>query len=186
MTDFPRGFHGRDRYGDYEVLAVDGDYRLVRYADGRQERRSLATLRLAHRNREFDHSRPPPAPPVPPKTRPPARPAPRRAREETSFSLEETLPVIADVIRQRAGNPPAWVLHTAIVAGLLDDPRGRRLIARARELQGDDRKPDAIAANMVAWFSQKYTTGELPAAHRFKRKKIDGAWAYRPEEGARD
>ena len=186
MTDFPPGFRGRDRYGEYEVLAIDGDYRLVRYDGGREERRSLATLRLAHRNREYDHSRPPPAAPVPTKSRAVARPAPRPRHQEASFSLEETLPVIADVIRRQAGNPATWVTHPLIVAGLLDDPRGRRLIARARELQGDDRKPEAIAANMVAWFSQQYTTGALPQAQRFKRKKIDGAWAYRPEEGARD
>ena len=33
MTDFPPGFHGRDRYGGYVVLATDGDDRLVRYDD---------------------------------------------------------------------------------------------------------------------------------------------------------
>ncbi len=63
MTDFLPGFRGRDRYGGYVVLAVDGDDRLVRYDDGREARRSVVLLRLAHRNREFDADRAPVAPP---------------------------------------------------------------------------------------------------------------------------
>ena len=44
MTDFLPGFRGRDRYGGYVVLAVDGDDRLVRYDDGREARRSVVLL----------------------------------------------------------------------------------------------------------------------------------------------
>jgi len=186
VTDFPAGFRGRDRYGEYEVVAVDGDYRLVRYQDGREERRSLATLRLAHRNREYDHSRPPPAPPAPPKARPAARPAPQRRREELSFRSDETEPLIAGLIRDLAGDPPAYVPQDTLATALLADTRGRRLIARARELQGDDRPPAAIAAAMLASFGRRFTGGDSPYARRFKRKKVDGAWAYRPEVGARD
>ena len=48
MTDFPPNFQGRDRYGPYTVLAVDGDDRLVRYDDGREARR-VAGNRLEFR-----------------------------------------------------------------------------------------------------------------------------------------
>ncbi len=180
MTDFPPNFHGRDRYGDYVVLAVDGDERIVRYDDGREARRHISLLRLAHNNREqfeqFAPTAPAPAAPHPQKA--PARD--RRASEETTFSQKDTEPLIARLIRQLAGDPPQYVPHDYLVAALLTDAAGRRLIARARELQGDDRRPEAIAANMVAWFSQRITVRTSPHARDFERRKIDGAWAYRP------
>ena len=181
MTDFPPGFHGRDRYGPYVVLAVDGDDRLVRYDDGREARRSLALLRLAHSNREqFDQFAPTaPATPTPSPTKSAAR-APRP--EVTTWSQEETMPLIARLIGDLAGDPPKHVTHDALVAALLLDRAGGRLIARARELQGDDRQPHAIAANMVAWFSQRITVRDSPFARDFERKKIGGAWAYRPRQ----
>ena len=178
MTDFPPNFQGRDRYGNYTVLAVDGDDRLVRYEDGREAHRSVVLLRLAHSNREFDADRAPVAPPPP---KPPRRQAARRpADDEPSFKHEETEPVIADLIRELAGDPPAFVTHEQLTAALLTDAAGRRIIARARELQGDNRSREVIAANMVAWFSQRITVGNSPHAHDFERKKIGGAWAYRP------
>ena len=178
MTDFPPGCHGRDRYGGYVVLATDGDDRLVRYDDGREAHRSVVLLRLAHSNREFDADRAPVAPPPP---APPRRQAARRPDDGiTSFRHDETEPVIADLIRQLTGDPPQYVSHDALLAAFLADPRARRLIARARELQGDDRAPAAIAANMVAWFSQRITTRLSPYTRDFDRRKLAGAWAYRP------
>ncbi len=178
MTDFLPGFRGRDRYGGYVVLAADGDARLVRYDDGREAHRSVVLLRLAHSNREFDADRAPVAPP-PPAT--PRRKAARRpADDETTFSQQDTEPLIAALIRQLTGDPPDYVTHDALVAALLADPAGRRLIARARELQGDDRSREAIAANMVAWFSQRITTRLSPYTRDFDRRKQAGAWAYRP------
>ena len=178
MTDFLPGFHGRDRYGGYVILAADGDDRLVRYDDGREAHRSVVLLRLAHSNREFDADRAPVAPPPP---KPPRRQAARRpADDEPSFKHDETEPIIAGLIRQLAGDPPDYVTHDALVAALLADPAARRLVARARELQGDGRSREAIAANMVAWFSQRITTGQSDFARAFDRRKIAGAWAYRP------
>ena len=182
MTDdFPPSFRGRDRYGDYEVIAADGDYRLVRYDDGREQRRPLATLRLAQRNREFDTGRPPPVAPPP---APPPQPAPPRPRSgkpaagQPSITFDETLPLIADLIRELAGDPPGYVPDETIAAALLADNRGRRHIARARELQGDDRPPTTIAAGMVAWFSRQFTDRALPYGRDFERRKINGRWAY--------
>ena len=178
MNDFPIGFHARDRYGPYVVLAVDGDERIVRYDDGREARRHISLLRLAHNNREqFDQFAP--TAPAPAAPRPQKTPA-RRPAEETTFSQKETEPVIARLIRELAGDPPTYVSHAQLTAALLTDAAGRRIIARARELQGDDRRPEAIAANMVAWFSQRITVRTSPYARDFERRKIDGAWAYRP------
>ena len=177
MTDFLPGFHGRDRYGGYVVLAADGDDRLVRYDDGREAHRSVVLLRLAHSNREFDADRPPVAPPPPP---PPRRKPARPADAEPSFSHKETEPIIAGLIRQLTGDPPDYVTHDALLAAFLADSAARRLIARARELQGDNRAPEAIAANMVAWFSQRITTGQSDYTRAFDRRKIARAWAYRP------
>ena len=178
MTDFLPGFRGRDRYGGYVVLAVDGDDRLVRYDDGREARRSVVLLRLAHRNREFDADRAPIAPPPAPPPRP--KSARQRPADEPSFSQAEIEPIIAGLIRRLAGDPPQFVTHDALVAALLADNAARRHIARARELQGDDRAPAAIAANMVAWFSQRITVRTSPHARAFERRKLAGAWAYRP------
>ena len=188
MTDFPPNFQGRDRYGNYTVLAVDGDDRLVRYEDGREAHRSVVLLRLAHTNREqFDQFAPSAPAAKAPAAKPPAAPSRkkpaaggRRPPAETTFSQEDTEPVIAGLIRELAGDPPAFVTHEQLTAALLTDAAGRRIIARARELQGDNRSREVIAANMVAWFSQRITVGNSPHAHAFERKKIGGAWAYRP------
>ena len=184
MTDFPPNFQGRDRYGNYTVLAVDGDDRLVRYEDGREARRPVVLLRLAHNNREqfdqFAPSAPAPRPPAAPSHKKPAARGASPSADEPSFSQEEVLPIIARLIRKLAGDPPEYVPHDSLVAALLGDAAGRRHIDRARELQGDDRRREVIAANMVAWFSQRITVRTSPYAADFERKKLGGAWAYRP------
>ena len=133
-TSFPPGHRARDAYGDYEVIAVDGEYRLVRYDDGQERRRPLALLRLAAENRLNDSYRlPPQSPPERAKTR-----DSRPAAGESSFLRDETSPLVADLIGRLAGPPPAFVTHDQLVAALLADPGGRRLIARAPEVQGDN------------------------------------------------
>ena len=176
---FPPGHRARDAFGDYEVIAVEGDDRLVRYDDGQERRRPLALLRLAAGNRLDDSYRPPPGPPRPAGERAKA-PNDKPAAGDSSFQRDETSPLVADLIVSLAGQPPAFVTYAQLTDALLADPRGRRLIARARELQGDERSERAIAANMVAGFSQEITTGHSIFKRRFLRKKIRGAWAYRP------
>ena len=185
MTDFPPGFHGRDRYGNYVVLAIDGDDRLVRYDDGREARRHISLLRLAHTNREQFDQFAPTAPTAPTKPKPTPTPPkkPRRATRDDppSFDQDEVMDVTARLIRELAGDTNSeYVTHDYLVAALLLDSAGSRLVARARELQGDDRRREVIAANMIAWFGQRITVGTSPHARDFERKKIDGAWAYRP------
>jgi hypothetical protein len=180
MSDFPIGFHGRDRYGPYVVLAIDGDDRLVRYEDGREARRHISVLRLAHTNREQFDQFAPTSPATPPHPKPAKKP--RRATDDdpSSFEQQEVFDVTARLIRQLTGDPPAFVSHAQLVAAFVADPAGGRLVARARELQGDHRTREAIAANMIAWFSQRITVRTSPHARDFERRKIDGAWAYRP------
>jgi len=179
--DFPPGQRFRDRAGDYEVLRIEGDYRVIRYDDGTEARRHISLLRLAWENRRFDDGRRPPAPP-PPK--------PRKGRalkngkqspdDEPTFKREETSPLVAALIRELAAGRAGFVTHRELAAALLADPRGRRHIDRARELGGDRHTPEAIAANIVAWFSQEITEGVSLFRRDFERKKIDGRWAYRP------
>lgn len=184
MTDFPPNFQGRDRYGNYTVLAVDGDDRLVRYDDGREAHRFVVLLRLAHNNREqfdqFAPSAPTAKTPAAPSRKKPAARGARPSADEPSFSQEEVLPIIARLIREQAGDPPAFVTREQLTAALLGDAAGRRHIDRARELQGDDRHRDVIAGNMIDWFSQRITVRTSPYARAFERKKLGGAWAYRP------
>lgn len=180
MTDFPPNFQGRDRYGNYTVLSVDGDDRIVRYDDGREARRPVALLRLAHNNREQFDQFAPSAPAPRAAAKQPASRAPRPAAAEPSFSRAELLPIIARLIRELTGDPPAFVSHDKLTAALLADAAGRRHIDRARELQGDDRRREVIAANMIAWFSQHIALRDSPYAADFERKKLGGAWAYRP------
>jgi hypothetical protein len=180
MLDFPPNFQGRDRYGPYTVLAVDGDDRLVRYDDGREARRSVVVLRLAHTNREqFDQFAPTAKAPAAPPAKKPRRPA-ISPPEPSTFEQEEVMAVVARLIKELAGDTPDFITHEQLVAALLADAAGRRHVARARELQGDDRRREVIAANMIAWFSQRITVRTSPHARDFERKKIDGAWAYRP------
>lgn len=192
MIDFPPGHRDRDAHGPYEVLAVDGDYRLVRYDDGREARRLVGLLRIAAANRRFYTG--PPAPVsrssriAPPRdsresrnpSRRVAKPGQPTEPDTPTFSLAETSPLVADLIRRLAGDPPQFVSHDQLATALLADPAGERLIKAAREVQGDDRAPAAIAANMVAWFSQQITTGASPYSRDFLRRKSRGRWAYRP------
>ena len=184
MTDFPPNFQGRDRYGNYTVLAVDGDDRLVRYEDGREAHRSVVLLRLAHNNREqfdqFAPSAPTAKTPAAPSRKKPAARGARPPADEPSFSQEEVLPIIARLSREQAGDPPAFVTREQLTAARLGDAAGRRHVDRARELQGDDRHRDVIAGNMIDWFSQRITVRTSPYARAFERKKLGGAWAYRP------
>jgi hypothetical protein len=183
--DFPPGGRFRDRTGDYEVVRVEGEYRIVRYDDGTEARRHVSLLRLAWDNRRFDDGRRPPAP------LPPKRPV-RSARAlkngdkspdyEPTFKREETSPLVAALIRQLTVGRAGYVTHRELAVALLADPRGRRHVDRAREIGGDHNRPEVIAANIVAWFSQEITEGVSPYRREFERKKVNRRWAYRPRK----
>ena len=88
------------------------------------------------------------------------------------FELPDVFPVIEDVIRdlcQRDGEAP----HEAIVNDLMKHKRGSILV-KAAVVRCPDQPYELVASNMVQWFSQQYTVGELkPFAARFKRRKLN-------------
>jgi len=99
---------------------------------------------------------------------------------ESSFRHREVFPVIARLIPQLPGDAMGFVDHDAIVTAVLADPEGTAIVASARATAAwkNDR---AVAANMVAWFSQQITTANSPWAALFEREQQGGAWAYRPK-----
>ncbi len=105
------------------------------------------------------------------------------------FEQEEAFPVVAKAIEGFGARSNDYMPHDAVVDFLLQDPEGYRLISWASnraKFERDSRSQDWTlkdwAANMVAWFSQKYTMRQLPLAwldHFDRRKQQDGNYAYR-------
>lgn len=119
----------------------------------------------------------------------PAAPVRRKKREqprdtppkpEASFTHEQIFPLIANAIRRKYLQLEDYVEHDEIVDELLIDPDARALIDAAREVQGDAPSLNAVASNMIAWFSQRITVHKSPYEMEFRRKKVSRAWAYRP------
>jgi hypothetical protein len=91
----------------------------------------------------------------------------------------DVFPVIARIIETASRTSNDFATHDAITESLLADAEGAALIAAARTELTEDRSPEWIAHNMVAWFSQRITVGESDWGNRFDREKRDGKWAYR-------
>jgi hypothetical protein len=107
-------------------------------------------------------------------------PAPRQRAIEPSWKHADVFPIIARIIEAAHGELKGYVTAQEIAARLLQDNNGRSLIEAAREQQEQQQSPESLASNMVSWFSQRITVGELEWARAFERIKIDGLWAYRP------
>jgi TPR repeat protein len=95
-----------------------------------------------------------------------------------SFALTEALPVIGKIIQSRTTAAEGFVEHESIVKALMGDKEGRELIAKAAQSSKlkDDQK---IAANMVAWFSQRITMNRSDWSEMFERRKTPHGYAYR-------
>jgi hypothetical protein len=103
--------------------------------------------------------------------------------DDTSFSQDDVFPIIRRVIRNIYQDKQDWVTHDEIVQGLLSDPAGQKEIRGAQKSRPGETEKQ-IAANMVAWFSQRITVDKLSAdARSFVREKIHNKWAYRPKAG---
>lgn len=103
---------------------------------------------------------------------------------DTSFSQDDVFPIIRRVIRTLYQNKHDWVTHDEIVQGLLSDPAGQKEVRGAQRTRPGETEKQ-IAANMVAWFSQRITVDKLSElARSFDREKIRGKWAYRPKASA--
>ncbi|REK24123.1 MAG: hypothetical protein DWQ45_04820 [Planctomycetota bacterium] len=94
----------------------------------------------------------------------------------------DVFPIIADIIRDSYAQEPRYITHDEITSQLLADPAAVGIIADAHD-QESDRSPEWLAHNMVAWFSQRITSGDSDWDHAFDRREIDGKWAYKPKEG---
>lgn len=70
--------------------------------------------------------------------------------------------------------------HREIVTRLLEDREAKGLIEQAYHQRSGNQSQEWMANNMVAWFSQRITTGRSDWADAFERAKIDGRWAYKP------
>jgi hypothetical protein len=101
-----------------------------------------------------------------------------------AFKQAEAFPVIARVIVNRASNTNAFVEHETILDSLVDDSEGAALIARALADRSSFADERAVAASMVAWFSQQITVGASEYGEVFERERRDGRYAYRPKAAA--
>lgn len=70
-----------------------------------------------------------------------------------------------------------YLSHALLVSALLDSKEARPLIEAIAQKNGRD--VAWTAANLSAWFSQRYTVGKNSYSSLLERQKIDGAWAYR-------
>jgi len=101
------------------------------------------------------------------------------------FEHDEVFPRIAKAIEDFSTRSRHYIEHDEIVGSLLIDPEGSRLInwasgrAKLENAESKDWTDKQWADNMVAWFSQKYTEGQLQWRSRFERKEKNGKYAYR-------
>ena len=99
-----------------------------------------------------------------------------------AFTHAEVEPIVADLIKQIHSKTKHFVMHEELVGALLKHPAGKQIIEaalRSRSKAGWSR--ENWAANMKAWFSQRYPHSEY--RDRFERQKVGGRWAYKPRAG---
>ena len=96
------------------------------------------------------------------------------------FRLDDSIPCVADAIRQTATKKQDFATHAEIVAHMMNDPESRALLDAS--YVRSPKAPDRIASRMIAWFSKGFTSNG-PRCERFvnefDRKKIGGRWAYK-------
>jgi len=98
-----------------------------------------------------------------------------------SFSQDDVFPIIRRIIISIHDKKQDFVTHNEIVTALLADSSGHNEIISAQKMRPHE-TTEHIAANMVAWFSQRITVGASIYMNSFERKKISGRWAYRPHQ----
>lgn len=98
---------------------------------------------------------------------------------KTTFSHREIFPLIVRLIVRLAKEADGSVGHRMIVSALMGDPEGAEHIKRAKSRTALH-DADAVASNMVAWFSQRISVGRSPWTGFFVRERREGVWAYTP------
>jgi hypothetical protein len=99
-----------------------------------------------------------------------------------TWKQSEVFPIIAQIIRDGCAKESRYITHDEITAGLLADQAAAGIIAHARREQDEKRSLEWLAHNMVAWFSQRITSGQSDWDDAFERQEIDGKWAYKPKQ----
>ncbi len=100
---------------------------------------------------------------------------------EPAFTHAEVFPVIARLVRALSGSKCCWVTHAELVAALMADADGRRLIDGAMAFATEGNKAaEWWAGNMIAWFSQRIKIGVSDYADDFELEMRPDGYAYRP------
>lgn len=96
---------------------------------------------------------------------------------KTGFKHKAIFPLIFRAITDSTCKDSEYLTHAVLVSELLQNTEGRSLVEAIAK--NNVRDVAWTAANLIAWFSQRYTVGKNSYADLLERKKIDGAWAYR-------
>ena len=92
-----------------------------------------------------------------------------------SFKQAEAFPLVYAVVSNVSKDCKEFIDHKQISAMLrVCYPK---YVSSAAE--GSKLNPEHMAANMVAWFSQKFTLGTNEYQLKLERKKLGRSWAYR-------
>jgi hypothetical protein len=176
MQSFEVGGRYRTYQSEYEILSLDEDKMTVRFADGTEQRLTVAVQERIWRQVSQEAA----VEPVP-VTTPNARRTRSKAgaRPDVAYQLAETPPIVARVIRNIHSRTGEWVSHEEIIAGLLDDEDGRTLITTAHEANSKQ-SPQAIAGRIKAWFGRQFALNGSKYARQFERSPSQ-PYGYRPQ-----
>lgn len=132
------------RHGTFEVLRINESTLDVRFEDGREATLSIAAQKLALHMEQLP-------PDAPQQATPPTRKPRAKKPVNTAFNLDESLPVVAQVIRERYRVTRTWVTQEEIISGLLEHPAAKRMIDR---LLGERHEgtPEGVAAEFTTHF----------------------------------
>jgi hypothetical protein len=98
---------------------------------------------------------------------------------QPAWKHSEVFPIIARLIGEEHQRHARFIVAREIAARLLQDGEARAIVEAAHQHQ-HEWSLEHTAANMVAWFSQRFTIGESPYTRAFERARVDEQWAYRP------
>lgn len=175
MTDtIEVGRRYRNSTGEYELLAIDGMWATVRYADGQTKRHLLAALQIHWENNQAGAEA---AAAAAQKTA--KAPRVRAPKAAAPFPIDETSALIAAIVRAQTTAEYPYVTRQTIVEGLMADPRGKEIIETAHKALFY-RTPEWIAGSMIDQFGKDISRKGSPVRDKFERQQIDNVWAYRP------
>lgn len=158
-----------DRDGEYVVVAATGDRVTFQREDGGQVEADAGVKARIHRNLLAELGQHPTL-------------RGRRIRFEghrlVGFRFSEVFPIIAAIIRSLSDAEHDFVTHEELVAALLAHPELSTILEQLEEQDPQKKPAPWWASNMVAWFSQVFTTGRSEWEDQFTRRRVDGSWAY--------